>query len=153
VNNFIHESLKRNRAVLDKADESDIKRMAFIGDRIAEAAVCLLLACMDKNRGEWDCFIGSILSNHNLSCSFIGRKPKLLGEDIEWNKATYIEASFYLDHEKYGFDFIKEGVRRIPFRKKAEYNYVKEGISIAPRHLIPKKDSYTFNPENLVKTE
>ncbi len=118
--------------------------MAFVGDRILSMSVCLLLSKLNQTLGEWDITYQSITSNKSMAKNFVGAETKLLSADIDWNRSTYIEASIYLDFEKFGLDFIREGVKRIPFQKKVNYETRERIYHIMPRNLTSRQ-AYTFN--------
>ena len=146
--NYIHQTLHRNRSILDNADVEDIKRIAFVGDRLIATAVCLNLSRLNEKNCEWDSLLISIVSNKNLSKSFIGPPTKLIGSDTNWNNATYIEACFYLDHQNFGMEFLVKGAANIPFRKIRIYPKKGE-LSITPRYLKAKESLTYHSPEFL----
>lgn len=141
--NYIHETLNRHYKTLKSADWSDIERMAFIGDRLIEAAFCVNLSKVDKKSGEWQGLIQNALSNENFAKYFQGKCNN--NRHSEWSKGTVIEACFYLDYINHGMDFLIKGAKNIPFKIKPPPLQV---LKMEIKQFMPKigaGKAHTFN--------
>ena len=115
MRNYPAEAYIRHKEVLKNAEPSDIKRMAFVGDKLISAALTVRLSKYDLSTTQSCQIVDTCLSNKTFStmCSFPIKDKNGNSLTREHTRGTYVEAAFYLDHEKFGFQYLVDNVINI----------------------------------------